>query len=132
MSTFFDASTLFRELGEPGGSPGALGGAAGGPPGGMGGPPGAGGPPGGPPPMGGGGMGMGGPPGGGMGGGEGQPPQAPMAIKSIPAADVWKLLEKIIKDDKYDKFFKEININKPKNQTVYSKKEEPKNSSLQK
>lgn len=122
--SFFSASTLFRELGEPAGAP--PGGApAGGPPGadpmsgGMGAPPGG-------PPMGG---GMGGPPGGDPMGGQ---QQAPIEIKSIPAADVWKLLEKIVKDDKYKKFFDEINITKQQDQTVYSKKPDKEKTSLQK
>ena len=125
--SFFCASTLFRELGEPGGM--------GAPPGGA---PAPGGPPGGDP-MGG---GMGAPPGGPMGGGMGGPPggdpmggqqqQAPVEIKSIPAADVWKLLEKIVKDDKYKKFFDEINITKQTDQTVYSKKPDKEKTSLQK
>jgi hypothetical protein len=124
--SFFCASTLFRELGEPAGAPpGGAPGPAGGPPGsdpmgGMGAPPGMGG-------------GMGAPPGGDpMGGGQQQ--QQPIEIKSIPAADVWKLLEKIVKDtNKYGKFFDEINITKQQDQqVVYSKKPDNKKTSLQK
>lgn len=71
------------------------------------------------PPMGGAPMG-GGPPGGGLGGPPGGPPmggapggapQEPLPIKTIPAADVWKLLEKVIKDDK---FIEEIHVGRKK------------------
>lgn len=91
------------------------------PPEGAGGPPGMGGPPGGGlPPMGGGPPGMGGDP---MGGGE------PIPIRTIPAADVWKLLDQFV-SGKYDKFFDEINITRKQTTTVHSKKKEEDKSSL--
>ncbi len=102
---FYKAFTLLRELGEPGGDPGGgppMDGPAPSPPmGGGGGPPMGGGPPGGDP------MGGGAP-----GGGE------PIEVKSLPAADVWKLLEKLVKDEKYGKFFEEINIAKNREKSV--------------
>jgi hypothetical protein len=115
--TFFKGFTLVREAGEPTAP------AGGGPPGGDlgGGPPG-----GGMPPMGGGG---GGDPMGG-GGGEGGPGGQPIDVKSIPAADVWKMLEKIVQDEKYGKFFEEINIVKKQSPTTYSPKKEKEKKSL--
>ena len=72
-----------------------------------------------PPPMGGDPMGgnpMGGDPMGGGGAG-GQP----IEVKSIAAADVWSLLDKIVKDEKYAGFFEEINIAKKQQPSkVYS------------
>ncbi len=104
----------------------------GGPPGGgLGGPPGGGlgGPMGGPPPMGGGGMGgppgmggMGDPMGGGMGG-------QPVPVKTISISDVWEILDKIVKGEKYEEFFDEISINKQPEPQVWQK---PKQSSLHK
>ena len=107
----------------PGGMPpmGGLGGAPGGDLGGLGGQPG------GMPPMGGGmgGGGLGGPPGlggtaGGFGGGE------PVPIKTIAATDVWKLLQKTMKDSK---FMEEIRIDRKK-QVLNGKPQEKKNSLL--
>jgi len=121
--TFFKAFTLLQEATPPGPA-GDVGGGMG--PGGdpMGGPPSGGMPP------------MGGPMGGGMGGAPGDPMGGgaaagqPIEVKSLPAADVWKLLEKIVKDEKYDKFFEEINIAKKQQATTFSKKKLEKKSSL--
>ena len=118
--TFYKAFVLL-EAAPPGGDMGGM--PPGGPPGGD---------------MGGGMPPMGGPPGGGMGGppggdpmGGGAPPGQPIEVKSIAAADVWKLLEKIIKDEKkYSKFFEEINIAKKDKPTTYSKQPEKKSSLL--
>ena len=111
--TFFKAFTLLQEAdAPPGGPPGGPGGPPGADPMGgmMGGPPGGGGAPGGPP---------GGPGGDPMGGGG--PQGQPIDVKSIPVGDVWKLLEKIVKDEKkYAKFFEEINIVKKDKPTTYS------------
>lgn len=94
-------------LGSPGGDLGGLGGPPGGMPlgGGLGGPPG-------PPGLG---------PGGGMGGGE------PVPIKTIAATDVWKLLEKVMKDEK---FIEEIRIDRKKQISSNHKVKEKKNSLL--
>lgn len=133
MSEFtFYKGWLLTELGEPaGGMPPPPGGAGGGMPplGGAGGPPpmgGGGGMP--PPPMGGGG-GMGDPMGGDpMGGGA---PGKPIPIKTITAADVWGMLEKIVNDEKYEKFFDQIGVNKKRPEAQVFKKKE-KETSLQK
>jgi hypothetical protein len=115
--TFFKMSMKLQEAGL-GAQPPA--GGLGAPPGGLGAPGGdaLGGPMGGPPGMGGGlGGPMGGPPGMGgdpMGGGDPSMMGEPIPIKTIPAADVWGSLAKLVKDNKYDKFFDEINISRQK------------------
>jgi hypothetical protein len=116
--SFYKAFTLFSEAGPTPPPPGGGADAGGMPP--MGGPPGD---------LGGMGGGMGGPPGGGdpaAAGGQ------PIEIKTLPAGDVWKLLEKILKDKKFDKFFEEINIKKRETPTIHSKHQQAKKSSLQK
>ncbi len=110
--TFFKAIQVLREIGEmpPMGGP-PMGGGMGGPPMGGGMPPG--GDPMGGPPMGG---GMGGPPmGGGMGGDPmGGPTGEPIPVKTIPVADAWKAMERIISDPSAGNFFQEIHISKRK------------------
>ncbi len=42
--------------------------------------------------------------------GEAPEGQKTIDIKTLPVADVWKLLRKIVEDKKYDSFFADINI----------------------
>jgi hypothetical protein len=93
MSSFLEMLNLITEADAPAPPPGPPGPPmGGGPPGGIGGPPG--------------GLGAPGPSGGPPGGA-----QEPLPVKNIPAADVWELLEKVIKDDK---FIEEIHIGRKK------------------
>lgn len=76
------------------------------------------------PPMGGDPMAGGMPP---MGGGMGAAPdQKPIPIKTIPAADIWKVLRKIVEDPKLESFFDEINVGKNPKQKKVENKPKPK------
>ena len=105
--SFYKACTMLNEAPLGGPTPpmggGGMGGGESDPAGGMGGGMPIGGDLGGAPPMG------GGLPGGDPMGG-GAPPATPIPIQTIPIADVWKVLKRVVDDTQYDSFFNEINV----------------------